>query len=98
MQVTTGQDFARQRALVGVSARAVAAYLRVSPETLRIWEHGVTPLPAERVRLWQLALRHAGAERRTAYARQGIALGAVAPDDVLHAYRAVGWFKTGGVE
>lgn len=67
----TGRTYALMRLAAGVSLRAVAAALGVAPETLRHWEIGRAPLPADRAAAWSQAIAHVLAARERELARAG---------------------------
>jgi hypothetical protein len=67
----TGRMFARDRLVMGLSARAVSAELRVPHSTLLAWEASAAPLPTERADRWEIALRTAAAKRAVLLLRHG---------------------------
>lgn len=93
----TGQEYARQRALMGISARALAGWLHITSDTLRAWEKRSLPLAADQAERWERALAEAASGRRQMLSQQGITIGAIDPDQIMRAYITAGWITTKAV-
>ncbi len=76
------QQFAFQRASLGIGLRELARQLGISASTLSHWERSDRPLPAEKELRWRLALSVCATQRAMRLLRAGANYDDLATSDI----------------